>query len=173
MIRTRLLILLILGLTFHEIYGQKQSGTIGKNQIDFFLGGSSIKRFYDGTSLGMGIDHRFEKLLILSSQFLISKKYIRSLNESDFYYNIDLLAGLYRTFNRIDLSINSGIGLALRNEGDIATNREERYILIGIPLRLKVNYLIKQRLSAGISAYANMNSGNSLYCFDLNVGYRF
>jgi hypothetical protein len=95
------------------------------------------------------------------------------LNESDLYYNIDLLAGLYQTYNRIEVSINSGIGLAMRNEGDIATNREKSYLLIGIPIRLKINYLIKQRLSAGISAYGNLNSGNSLYCFDLNVGYRF
>jgi len=173
MIRTRLLILLLLGLPFREIYGQKQSETFRKNQIDFFLGGSSIKKFYDGTSLGIGIDHRFEKLLVLSSQFLVSRKYVRSLSESNLYYNIDLLAGLYRTFNKIDLSINSGIGLALRNEGDIVTNREESYILIGIPIRLKISYIIKQRLSTGISAYANMNSGNSLYCFDLNVGYKF
>jgi len=166
------LILLILGLTSHELNGQKQSETFRKNQIDFFLGGSSIKKFYDGTSLGLGIDHRFEKLLVLSGQFLFSRKYVRLLNESNLYYNIDLFAGLYRTFNKIDLSINSGIGLAIRNQGDIVTNREESYILIGIPVRLKINYLIKQRLSAGISAYANMNSGNSLYCFDLNVGYR-
>jgi len=86
MIRTRLLILLLLGLPFREIYGQKQSETFRKNQIDIFLGGSSIKKFYDGTSIGMGIDHRFEELLVLSSQFLVSRKYIRSLNESDFYF---------------------------------------------------------------------------------------
>jgi len=84
-----------------------------------------------------------------------------------------LLAGVYKTLNRIDLSINSGIGLALRNQGDLVANKEESYILIGIPLRLKINYLIKQRLSAGIRAYGNMNSGNSIYCFDLNVGFRF
>jgi hypothetical protein len=173
MIRTRLIILLILGLSFHKIYGQKQSETIRKNQIDFFLGGSNIKKFYDATSFGIGIDHRFEKLIVISSQFLVSRKYIRLLNESDLYYNIDLLAGLYQTYNRIEVSINSGIGLAMRNEGDIATNREKSYLLIGIPIRLKINYLIKQRLSAGISAYGNLNSGNSLYCFDLNVGYRF
>ena len=43
MIRTKLLILLLLGFTFQEIYGQNQSETFRKNQIDFFLGGSSIK----------------------------------------------------------------------------------------------------------------------------------
>jgi hypothetical protein len=137
------------------------------------LGGSSIKKSYDGTTVGAGIDHRFEKVLMISGQFLVNQKYVRLLSESNLYYNIDLLAGFYKTFNKIDISINSGIGLALRNEGDIVTNREESYTLLSIPIRIKINYLIKERFSAVFSTYANMNNGNSLYCLYINIGYRF
>ena len=173
MIKIRLLICLILGFSCYEFYGQKQSEVFRKNQIDIFFGGSSIKKSYDGTTVGAGIDHRFEKLLMISGQVLVNRKYLRLLSESNLYYNIDLLTGFYRTFNKIDISINSGIGLALRNEGDIVTNKEESYKLLSIPVRLKINYLIKQRFSAGLCTYANINSGNSLYCLNINIGYRF
>jgi len=171
--KSRLFILLALGFIIHNSFGQEQSVTSKKNQIDIFIGGSSIKKFYDATTFGIGLDHRFENLLNVSGQCLLSKKYMHLLNESDLYFNIDFLAGLYKTFSKINISINSGIGLALRNDGEIITNREESYILIALPIRLKINYLIKQRFSAGISSYINLNSGDNLYGFNLNFGYRF
>lgn len=169
---TRFLLLMISGLFVLDVYGQKPTETLNKNQIDLFLGGSGINKIYDGTSFGMGLDHRFNKLL-LSSQFLVNRTFYRLKSESSLYYNIDVLAGLYQIFNRIDVSLATGVGLALRNEGDIATNREKHYVLPGIPVRLKVNYLIRKRFAAGIGAYVNINKGNSIYCMNLNLGYRF
>jgi hypothetical protein len=172
---SRLFLSIILIFSFNsQLLSQITVNQFKKFEVDAIIAGvSKIKKFPDGTPLGIGIYYKSNKF-IFGSQFLQTRKYIYYLFESTKYYDTDLLAGLYRSFGRFEVNIMTGLGLDFRNKSEMQdANSEDQYLIIGLPIRGGINYQIGNRFSIGLVGIFNINSKNCLFGPAIDIGYRF
>ena len=174
LIQTLLLAFILLIVSFNYGFSQDSNDT-KRFQIDLTIYGiSRIKKPYDGATSGLGFTYKHD-FWLLSAQILSTSKLYGLTNESNGFYNFDVLGGFRYNYKRIELSISSGASYVYRRAGDlnIYFNSESSAYTIGLPVRGKMDFWISKRFAIGLLGYYCANRLNSIYGLSLNLGFRF
>jgi len=169
----KIIVIVNLLLIFKTGYSQEQSNF--KYQADLTLTGlSKIKTFPDASTSGFGIVYKHDHWA-LNGQILYTSLIVGFSGDSKGYFNIDMLGGLRRQYNRIELSAFTGIGFIYSRAGESNSlgESQESKSGLGLPIKGKIDYWISKRWAIGLLGYYCVNNINSIYGSSLNVGYRF
>jgi len=169
----KIVLIVIIAFSSHISFGQVDKSVENEFQAEFYASTSQIKKLADSYGIGIGLDYK-TKLFIFGTEIFAITKGIGGGYESDHYLNIDLLGGIHKKYGKFDISLSSGIGLSIRDEGeDSWIETEEKYAKLGIPLRIKVNYIVNDKFLIGIGGYSSFTSSVDIYSLLFSIGYRF
>jgi len=165
-------------ITFLFFYSLVSTGQVNKSeesilQAEFYASTSQIKELMDSYGIGIGLDYKMN-LLLIGTEISAFTKAISGGYESDHYLNIDFLGGIHKKIKKIDISVASGVGLSIRDEGkDNLFLQEESYTKLALPIRVKANYFVNDKFLIGFGAYSSLTSKVDIYSIFFSIGYQF
>jgi hypothetical protein len=142
-------------------------------QAEFYASASQIKELMDSYGIGIGLDYKMD-LFLFGTEISTFTKAIGGGYESDHYLNIDFFGGIHKKIKKFDISIATGVGLSIRDEGkyDLFL-QEESYTKLALPIRVKANYFINDKFLIGFGVHSSLTSKVDIYSIFFSIGYQF